>query len=62
MGHSVKSLLSVLQYSLCFMFWFSGHESYGILAQQPGVEPEPPALEGKVLSTGQPGKSQNTHF
>ena len=44
------------------MSWFSGHEACGVLAQHPGIEPEPPALEGKVLSTGQPGKSQNTHF
>ena len=40
------------------MFWFFGHEACGILAPQPGIEPAPPTLEGKVLSTGPPGKSQ----
>ena len=29
----------------------------GILAPQPGIEPAPPALEGKVLTTGLPRKS-----
>ena len=29
----------------------------GILAPQPGLKPEPPKLEGKVLITGPPGKS-----
>ena len=28
----------------------------GILVLQPGIEPTPPALEGKVLTTGPPGK------
>ena len=39
------------------MFWFFGHEACGILAPWPGIEPSPPALEGKVLTTGLPGKS-----
>ena len=39
------------------MFWYFGHEACGILAPQPGIEPTPPALEGKVLTTGPPGKS-----
>ena len=34
------------------MLWLQG------LAPQPGIEPAPPALEGKVLTTGQPEKSQ----
>ena len=37
------------------MFWFFGHEACGILAPRP--EPAPPALEGAVLITGQPGRS-----
>ena len=41
---------------LCFMFWFFGHMSYGILAPQPGIKPKPPALGGGVLSTGPPVK------
>ena len=30
----------------------------GILVPQPGSEPTPPALEGGLLPTGPPGKSQ----
>ena len=41
----------------CFMFWFFGREACGMLAPRPGIEPTPPALEGKVLTTGPPGKS-----
>ena len=37
------------------MFCFFGREEYGILAPQPGIEP--PAVEGKILTTGLPGKS-----
>ena len=34
------------------MFFFSfGCNAYGILASQPGIEPTPPALEAKVLTT-----------
>ena len=40
------------------MFWFFGHEACGILAPRPGIEPASPALEGEVLTTGPPGKSQ----
>ena len=39
------------------MFWFSGHEAYGVLAAQPGMELTSPALKGEVLTTGPPGKS-----
>ena len=43
------------------MFWFSGHKAYGILASWWGIEPTPSApaaLEGEVLTIGQPGKFQ----
>ena len=53
----LKSLLNLLQYCFCFMFWFFGHEACGILAPWTGIEPAPPALEGEVLTTGPPGKS-----
>ena len=43
----------LLFYVLCFF----GPKAYGILAPQLGIEPEPLALEGEVLTTGQPGKS-----
>ena len=44
---------------LFFMFWVFGPEACGILAPRPGVKLTPPALEGKVLTTGPPGKSLN---
>ena len=48
----LKSLLNLLQYCFCFMFWFFDHEACGILAPQPGIEPTSPVLEEKVLTTG----------
>ena len=39
------------------MFWTFGHEARGILDPRPGIEPAPPVLEGKVLTTGLPGKA-----
>ena len=32
-------------------------EACGILIPQPGIEPASPALEGRFLTTGPPGKS-----
>ena len=40
------------------MFWFFGPKICEILAPWLGIEPAPPALEGEVLTTGLPGKSQ----
>ena len=34
----------------------------GISVPQPGIEPASPALEGRFLTTGPPGKSQEEHF
>ena len=39
------------------MFWVFGPEARGILVPRPGIEPTLPALEGKVLTIGPPGKS-----
>ena len=39
------------------MLWFSGYKACGILVPWPGMEPAAPALEGKVSTTGSPGKS-----
>jgi len=50
-GPFLKSLLNLLQYYLCFMFWFGDHVACGILVPQPGIEPTPPAVEGKVLKS-----------
>ena len=55
--HFFKSLLNLLQYCFYFMFWLYGHETHGILAPQPGIEPALPALEGEVITSGHPGKS-----
>ena len=52
-----KYLSNLLQYCFCFTFRFSGRETYGILASQSGIEPSPPALEGKVFTAGLLGKS-----
>ena len=51
-----QSLLKMLQYYACFMFQIFSCETGGILASPPGIEPTARALEGKVLTTGQPGK------
>ena len=37
--------------------FFLGQDACRILASQPGFEPAAPASEGKVLTTGLPGKS-----
>ena len=44
------------------MFWLFGLKACGILAPWPGTQLVPPALEGKVLTTGLPGKSQGKSF
>ena len=44
------------------MFWVFGREACGILAPPPGIDPAPPALEGKVLTTGPPGRSRTASF
>ena len=57
----LKSLLNLFQYCFCFFFLIT-HEVCGILASLPGIEPVPPALEGKVSTTGPPEKSLEEHF
>jgi len=52
----------VTQYCFCFVFWFFGREACGISAPRPGIKPTDPALEGKVLATGHPGKSMELIF
>ena len=63
-GAIFKVLLNLLQYWFCFMFSFSffGHKAYEILAPQPGTEPISLALEGEVLNTGRPEKSQEENL
>ena len=45
-------LIQIFQYCFCFMFCFTGCEANGIFAPLPWLKPEPPALGGEVLSTG----------
>ena len=54
-GSFLKSVLNLLQY--CFCFSFFGCKACGILTPQPGIEPAPPSLKGKVLTTGEPEES-----
>lgn len=44
------------------MSWFFGPKTCGISAHQPGTKPTPAALEGQVLTTRPPGKSQSLTF
>ena len=54
-GPFLKSLLNLLQYCFCLMFWFFGREACGMLAPQPELNPSF-ALEGEGLTSGLPGK------
>ena len=42
---------------LFYVLIFRPKSRESILAPRPGIEPTPPALEGKVLATGPPGRS-----
>ena len=42
---------------LFYVLFYFVPELCGILVPRPGIESSPPALEGKVLTTGPPGKS-----
>ena len=55
----LKFLFNVLQYCFCLMFWLFSYEACGILVPRPGIELMPSPLEGEVLTTSQPGKSQS---
>ena len=43
---------------LFYVLGFFGRKACGILAPRPGIEPAALAMEGEVLTTGPPGKSQ----
>ena len=58
----LKSLLNLLQYCFCLMFWFFEWEAYGIVASPPGIDPIPHASEGEVLTTWLSEKSQTLCF
>ena len=59
---AIKSLLNLLQYCLCLMFWIFGHKACWILAPWPGIKLVPHALEWEVLTTGPPGKSPESLY
>ena len=50
-------LLNLLQYFVLCFFGFFGHEVCGMSAPWSGMEPAPPAMEGKLLTTGSPRES-----
>ena len=52
-----KSLLNLLQYCLFFVLVFWPHSMWDLNSPTRDLEPVPPALESKVLTTGPPGKS-----
>ena len=54
-GSFLKSLLNLLQYCFCFMFWCFGHQARRILAPPPGMEPTRPALKSGVSTTDHQG-------
>ena len=53
---SRKAVYCRVTWLLFYVLVFSS-EASGIWAPWPGIKPTPPTLEGKVLTTGQPGKS-----
>ena len=55
-GPFFKSELNLLQYCFWFMFWFFVCKACGILTARQRIEPAPPSVEGKVLSTELPVK------
>ena len=59
----LKSFFEFVTILLMFyglFFFFFGLKAHKILAPQLGIEPAPPALEGKILTTGPLGKSLET--
>ena len=57
-NHFCKAFTEFVKILLLFyVFVFSGHEACEILAPGQGIEPTLPSLQGKVLTTGPPGKS-----
>ena len=54
-----ERLSMLLFYVFCLSF---SQESCGVLAPRPRVEPASPALKGKGLTAGPPGKSLKIYF
>ena len=47
----------IVQASVAAVHELSCSELYGVIVPLPGIKPESPALQGKFLTTGLPGKS-----
>ena len=47
-----KVFIEFVTLLLHFIFWFLSREACGILASRLGIEPAPPALKGRVWTTG----------
>ena len=60
--HMTERLSLLLFYVICGFFFFFSREACGVFAPQPRVKPAPPALKGKGLTAGLPGKSLKIHF
>ena len=58
----LKCFIEFIALLLFYALFFFGHKAHGILAPYPGIKPTPPAMEGKMLTTGQPGESSFVHF
>ena len=56
----IELFTTLLLFYVLFCFVFD-HKTWD-LSSPPGIEPASPALEGKVLTTGLPGKSQKSFF
>ena len=57
----LKIFIELATVLLSFSVLDFGPRGYGILGPQTGIEYTPPALEGQILTTGPPGKSQGPH-
>ena len=56
MWTTLKSVLNLLKYCFCFMFWFFAHKTCWILSPQPEIKPAFPALEAEVPNIELPVK------
>ena len=61
-GPFFKVFIEFVTILLLFYVLAFGCEACGVLVSQAGIEPTLPALEGKVLTTGPPGKSPCKHL
>ena len=61
-GNFFKDFIEFITILLLFYVLDFGSQACGILAPPAGMEPAPPALERKVLTTGPPGKSLLCRF